>query len=327
MGKKRKNEDIEDVLAKPWCYYCERQFEDLKILISHQKAKHFKCERCGRRLNTAGGLSVHLNQVHKETLTEVDNALPERKGLGVEIFGMEGIPDDIKQRHDKRVAENYWKEQASRREATGNPPAGSKEALAVKPSKFGDDEDLLKRFKEHLARIENGDTLAPAAIDGVQPVPAPGIPPSVSPDQAQPFAPPPFQPAPIGFPPVQAPFPGQPPFQPPFAGSPPFAHGPYQPPPVPGGSNLPSRPAFPPHPAGPMQQAPPGGNPAVSAAVDDLISSAQAAAAPTPPPAATSSAPAEKKGKEKNVRLVYSDNEVSPEEKMAARAKYAFVKS
>jgi ribosomal protein L37E len=21
----------------------------------HQKAKHFKCERCGRRLNTAGG--------------------------------------------------------------------------------------------------------------------------------------------------------------------------------------------------------------------------------------------------------------------------------
>lgn len=33
----------------------ERDFDDLKILISHQKAKHFKCERCGRRLNTAGG--------------------------------------------------------------------------------------------------------------------------------------------------------------------------------------------------------------------------------------------------------------------------------
>jgi ribosomal protein L37E len=27
-------------------------------LISHQKAKHFKCERCGRRLNTAGGRSL-----------------------------------------------------------------------------------------------------------------------------------------------------------------------------------------------------------------------------------------------------------------------------
>ena len=46
---------MEEILARPWCYYCERDFDDLKILINHQKAKHFKCERCGRRLNTAGG--------------------------------------------------------------------------------------------------------------------------------------------------------------------------------------------------------------------------------------------------------------------------------
>lgn len=38
----------------------ERDFEDLKLLISHQKAKHFKCDRCGRRLNTAGGKESHL---------------------------------------------------------------------------------------------------------------------------------------------------------------------------------------------------------------------------------------------------------------------------
>jgi hypothetical protein len=42
----------------------ERDFDDLKILISHQKAKHFKCERCGRRLNTAGGKRIPL-KVHK----------------------------------------------------------------------------------------------------------------------------------------------------------------------------------------------------------------------------------------------------------------------
>jgi hypothetical protein len=70
--KKRGHPDVEELLARPWCYYCElpplppincfltsrageRDFDDLKILISHQKAKHFKCERCGRRLNTAGG--------------------------------------------------------------------------------------------------------------------------------------------------------------------------------------------------------------------------------------------------------------------------------
>jgi len=52
---KRKQPDAEEILARPWCYYCERDFDDLKILISHQKARHFKCERCGRRLNTAGG--------------------------------------------------------------------------------------------------------------------------------------------------------------------------------------------------------------------------------------------------------------------------------
>jgi len=57
MGKKKRGHpEIEEILDRPWCYYCERDFDDLKILINHQKAKHFKCERCGRRLNTAGGM-------------------------------------------------------------------------------------------------------------------------------------------------------------------------------------------------------------------------------------------------------------------------------
>ena len=61
MTKKRKRyPDLNQKLERPWCYYCERDFDDLKILISHQKAKHFKCDRCGRRLNTAGGTHIHL---------------------------------------------------------------------------------------------------------------------------------------------------------------------------------------------------------------------------------------------------------------------------
>jgi len=61
MGKKKRGHpDVEEILARPWCYYCERDFDDLKILINHQKAKHFKCERCGRRLNTAGGESLPM---------------------------------------------------------------------------------------------------------------------------------------------------------------------------------------------------------------------------------------------------------------------------
>lgn len=48
--------------------YCERDFEDEKVLISHQRAKHFKCTRCSKKLNTAGGMRVHVVQVHKETI-------------------------------------------------------------------------------------------------------------------------------------------------------------------------------------------------------------------------------------------------------------------
>lgn len=70
MGnKKRKQPTLQEIIDRPWCYYCERDFDDLKILISHQKAKHYKCERCGRRLNTAGGElpSFEVTPQHRET--------------------------------------------------------------------------------------------------------------------------------------------------------------------------------------------------------------------------------------------------------------------
>lgn len=35
------------------------------VLMQHQKAKHYKCRHCPRKLNTAGGLAVHIKQVHK----------------------------------------------------------------------------------------------------------------------------------------------------------------------------------------------------------------------------------------------------------------------
>lgn len=66
----------------------------------------------------------------------------------------------------------------------------------------------------------------------------------------------------------------------------------------------------------------------VSASVDDLISGAakEADQATATPKAAegTEEKPA-KKDKSKQTRLVYSDNEFSPEEKMAGLPRYAFV--
>ncbi|KAL1994530.1 hypothetical protein VTN49DRAFT_2000 [Thermomyces lanuginosus] len=148
--KKRAYPSLQDLLERPWCYYCERDFDDLKILISHQKAKHFKCERCGRRLNTAGGLSVHMSQVHKEQLTAVDNALPNRASLDIEIFGMEGVPEDIIQAHNQRVISRYQEEEAKRRAATGNPPPGSGGTPRKRPKL--DISDLKRQLAEYKAK-------------------------------------------------------------------------------------------------------------------------------------------------------------------------------
>ncbi|KAJ5308899.1 hypothetical protein PENANT_c013G02372 [Penicillium antarcticum] len=200
MGKKRRGPSLEELLARPWCYYCERDFDDLKILISHQKAKHFKCDRCQRRLNTAGGLSVHLSQVHKEQLTEVDNALPNRMGLDVEIFGMEGIPDDVLKAHQQRVAMQFQQAEVERQAVTGNPPAGaSANGQPAKKPKLEAASDLKKRLAEHrakraeaLAGGSSGDVTPTSAGQSATPTgfsqhsQAPAAP---SPDQHQSFPP------------------------------------------------------------------------------------------------------------------------------------------
>uniref|UniRef100_A0A336M4Z5 CSON011915 protein n=1 Tax=Culicoides sonorensis TaxID=179676 RepID=A0A336M4Z5_CULSO len=96
MGRKKRK------LTKPWCWYCNREFDDEKILVQHQKAKHFKCHICHKKLYTGPGLSIHCMQVHKESIDKVPNALPNRSNIEIEIYGMEGIPpEDIKE-HEKQ---------------------------------------------------------------------------------------------------------------------------------------------------------------------------------------------------------------------------------
>ncbi|KAJ5403391.1 hypothetical protein N7509_003262 [Penicillium cosmopolitanum] len=153
MGKKRRGPSLDEVLERPWCYYCERDFDDLKILTLHQKAKHFKCERCGRRLNTAGGLSVHMSQVHKEQLTEIENALPNRAGLDVEIFGMEGVPDDVLKSHQQRVMTQFQQAEAERQAATAGGSAGGQPA---KKPKLENMSEMKRRLAEHRAKRAEG---------------------------------------------------------------------------------------------------------------------------------------------------------------------------
>ncbi|KAJ3025818.1 UNVERIFIED_CONTAM: hypothetical protein HDU68_006628, partial [Siphonaria sp. JEL0065] len=97
LHPKKKNKRSNEL--KPWCWYCDRSFDDEKILIDHQRAKHLKCTHCNKKMNTAGGLVVHCMQVHKEVLIKLENTLPGRESVEVEIFGMEGIPEADLQAH------------------------------------------------------------------------------------------------------------------------------------------------------------------------------------------------------------------------------------
>lgn len=91
-----------------------------------------------------------MNQVHKETLSHVENALPNRQGLDVEIFGVEGMPEDVRKQHEERIVKNYFDAQRERFEATGNPPPG--EGRPQKKIRVESAEELKKRFAEFRAK-------------------------------------------------------------------------------------------------------------------------------------------------------------------------------
>ncbi|KAH6623232.1 hypothetical protein F5144DRAFT_518151 [Chaetomium tenue] len=327
MGKKKRGHpDVEELLSRPWCYYCERDFEDLKLLISHQKAKHFKCDRCGKRLNTAGGLSVHMNQVHKENLTSVENALPNRQGLEIEIFGMEGVPEDIIQQHNQRIIQNFYTAQAERQAATGNPPRGLSGGQGpAKKLKYETPEELKKRLAEHRANVAaqkaagiTGAPVAAAPADGQSPAQA--NPPYSAPQPGYPYpapgAAPPY-PAAQGYPPTAGAFP-------------------------PGSTPLPARP-----PSGSAGAAPYFYNGGAPSTVDELVANAARQGGPGGDdidhmirmaeagirPGAGKVGGAEEAGagggagekRKKGTRMVYGDTEVSPEEKMAMLPRYRWV--
>ena len=51
---------------------------------------------------TGPGLSIHCMQVHKQTIDKVPNALPNRSNIEIEIYGMEGIPDQDLKDHERQ---------------------------------------------------------------------------------------------------------------------------------------------------------------------------------------------------------------------------------
>ncbi|KAG0241774.1 hypothetical protein BGX31_000885 [Mortierella sp. GBA43] len=268
MAKKNKKKP-----ARPWCWYCERDFEDEKVLISHQRAKHFKCNHCSKKLNTAGGMVVHVMQVHKETINTVPNALPGRESTDLEIYGMEGIPEE------DLIA------YTAKQESNDNP--ASKRPKLSASVEFSE-EDLQSQLAAHKAMMQAA-SVPPAAVPlGITGPPGttgmiPGPPGSAPVIPGMPIAPPPpgtmgaVPPPPLNHGPYpgQFPYPGMPPAA---ASMMPAAYSqfyqPRPPPPQPYGApnagfmNGPPPPGFvpppgmPPPPPGPFgAQGPPPGMP------------------------------------------------------------------
>lgn len=77
MVRKKKRQDNN----KLECWYCQRQFDDEHTMVTHMRAKHFKCATCKKKLNTANGLKIHLFSVHNQSLQRVPNAIAGRDSI------------------------------------------------------------------------------------------------------------------------------------------------------------------------------------------------------------------------------------------------------
>ncbi|GJN87362.1 hypothetical protein Rhopal_000311-T1 [Rhodotorula paludigena] len=323
--KKSKTKRIADMA---WCWYCDRTFEDQRVLLAHQKAKHFRCPMCPRRLNTAGGLAVHLDQVHKVGTDKIENALPGRDSFDIEIYGMEGIPPPDLAAWKKRTAEEMGlpnpddlKPKKPRYAQIALTPAEARAQLAAHKALMGLEvpappPPAVATIAPPTGAVPPGGNGTPLPPPPPGFVPPPGMPP---PPAGMPFPPPGF---PMSLPPGIAPPPGMPlpppgmPFPPPGVPLPPGLAGKLPPPPFP----LPGMPLPPGFPAPPPGFRLPPGAPG-----------APPAPAPAPAPGQSGAAAGEvvrEKVPSSSVTLkpgtvlVFGDNDVSPEEKRARLAQY-----
>jgi len=106
---------------------------------------------------------VHMTQVHKEQLQKVENAIEGRESVDIEIFGMEGIPENEIAAHRQRVLSQISQAEAERRAQAGIPGTGKKakvNASAIDP------EEIKRRLEAHKKAVAEGNT-TPGMTPGV----------------------------------------------------------------------------------------------------------------------------------------------------------------
>ncbi|OMJ10938.1 BUB3-interacting and GLEBS motif-containing protein, partial [Smittium culicis] len=180
MAKKRTKREL-----KPWCWYCDRDFDDLKILIQHQRAKHFKCLHCSKRLNTASGMVIHVAQVHKETVTKVPNSIEGRDSTELEIFGITGIPEEMVEKRREKLFPNSDNKSSKKQKTSSSSatPSISEEQLKMQ----------LELHRQNIKNIQESST-----IPTQPPLPLPHNVPPLYPHHPIPHTAPVSHPPPLG---------------------------------------------------------------------------------------------------------------------------------
>lgn len=107
-----------------------------------------------------------MNQVHKENLEQVENALPNRQTLDIEIFGMEGIPAEVLDGHRNRLLQTFYQEQEDRRRITGNPLPG--QMVQRKKIHIETAEELKARLRQWIADKPKRDAAGQGAAPTVR---------------------------------------------------------------------------------------------------------------------------------------------------------------
>ena len=143
MGRKKGH----IVTLKPFCYYCDKEFNNELILHQHQKARHFNCVKCRKRFSTAPALDTHEIQVHRASLKRVPNAKAGRDSFDISIYGMDGVPIELINYKLAEKVEQKKRKLIKEHKMVGNEEDNKPEEnyFDLKEQKEKDIRDLLKK--------------------------------------------------------------------------------------------------------------------------------------------------------------------------------------
>lgn len=153
------NEAPEVAESTLFCYYCDREFDDVKTLIHHQRTKHFCCGECGRTFGSVTSLRVHMLNSYKKSLKEVPHAMSGRENPDVVVHGMDGLPQDIlEERIQKSKADADEKREEEKERSKGAPKVdpSSPASKTLPPTAMPTSPDPMPSGQQAAASPETG---------------------------------------------------------------------------------------------------------------------------------------------------------------------------